>query len=106
MFNYWASMFLLPQNVIDKLTALCRNFLWGGTEDHTRVPHVSWATTCKAKKYGGAGIKDLTSWNKATIAKLVWAIATKKDSLWVKWVHGRYLKHKDWWDYSPPLDYS
>ena len=28
----------------------------------------------------------------ATIAKLVWAIADKKDVLWLKWIHGRYLK--------------
>jgi len=74
-------MFLLPQNVLDKLTVLCRNYLWGGTEANTRVPHISWATTCKPKKYGGAGIKDFARWNKATIAKLVWAIANKKDSL-------------------------
>ena len=70
------------------------------------MPHISWVNTCKAKKHGGIGIKDFTAWNKATIAKLVWAIATKKDSLWVKWVHGRYIRNKDWWDYSPPTDCS
>ncbi|KAJ8452547.1 hypothetical protein Cgig2_000136 [Carnegiea gigantea] len=83
-----------------------RNFLWGGTEDFTRVPHISWANTCKAKKHEGLGIKDFTAWNKATIAKLVWTIANKKDSLWVKWVHGRYIQNKEWWDYSPPPDSS
>ena len=71
MFNYWASIFLLPQNVLDKLTTLCRNYLWGGSEEYTRVPPISWATTCQAKKNGGAGIKDFVNWNKATIAKLV-----------------------------------
>ena len=106
MFNYWASIFLLPQSVLDKITSICRNYLWGGKEDMTRIPHISWANTCKAKKHGGAGIKDYTAWNKATIAKLVWAIATKTDTLWVKWVHGRYLRRTDWWDYSPPADCS
>ncbi|KAJ8419375.1 hypothetical protein Cgig2_022175 [Carnegiea gigantea] len=52
------------------------------------------------------GIKDYTAWNKATVAKLVWTIATKQDSLWVKWVHVRYIRHNDWWDYSPPADCS
>ena len=106
MFNYWASIFLLPQSVLEKITSICRNYLWGETEDHTRIPHISWTNTCKARKHGGTGIKGYTAWNKATIVKLVWAIATKKDSLWVKWVHGRYLRYKDWWDYSPPTDCS
>ncbi|KAJ8419978.1 LOW QUALITY PROTEIN: hypothetical protein Cgig2_001708 [Carnegiea gigantea] len=92
--------------VLDSIISICRNFLWGGTEDFTRVPHISWATTCKAKKHGGLGIKDFTAWNKATIAKLVWATANKKDSRWVKWVHGRYIRNKEWWDYSPPPDSS
>ena len=72
----------------------------------TKTPHISWTNTCKSKKHGGAGIKDYTAWNKATIAKLVRAIASKQDILWVKWVHGRYLRHNDWWDYSPPANCS
>jgi len=26
--------------------------------------------------------------------------------LWVKWVHGKYLKQQDWWDYQAPFDCS
>ena len=44
--------------------------------------------------------------NQASIAKLVWAVATKKDNLWVKWVHEKYLKTQDWWTYHPPPDCS
>ncbi|KAJ8429299.1 hypothetical protein Cgig2_027668 [Carnegiea gigantea] len=42
----------------------------------------------------------------ASIAKLVWMVALKKNIMWVKWVHGKYLKQKDWWDYQPPPDCS
>ncbi|KAJ8421025.1 hypothetical protein Cgig2_020051 [Carnegiea gigantea] len=52
------------------LKVLTRNYLWGETEEHTKVPHISWANTCKAKKHGGTGIKDYVAWNKATISKL------------------------------------
>jgi len=48
----------------------------------------------------------LDKWNVACIAKLVWAIAKKKDSLWVQWVHGRYIKGRDWWEYSSKGDSS
>ena len=37
---------------------------------------------------------------------MIWAIAKKKDSLWVKWVHGRYIKGRDWWEYTPKGDSS
>ena len=44
------------------------------------------------------GLKDFAAWNKATIAKLIWAVVGKKDILWDKWVHGRYISGKSWWD--------
>ena len=52
------------------------------------------------------GPEESGGWNKACIAKIVWAIADKKDLLWVKWVHGRYLKGQDWWDYQASPDSS
>jgi len=36
--------------------------------------------------------RNLAAWNTASIAKLVWMVALKKDIMWVKWVHGKYLK--------------
>ena len=40
------------------------------------------------------------------MAKIVWVVALKKDSLWVKWVHGKYIKHNDWVGYRAPPDCS
>ncbi|KAJ8428966.1 LOW QUALITY PROTEIN: hypothetical protein Cgig2_003297 [Carnegiea gigantea] len=84
MFNYWASIFMLPTNVVERITQICRDFLWGGTDDYTKTPYHS---SSLEKKYRGLGLKDLAAWNKAVNAKLVWAVAKKKDLLWVKWVH-------------------
>lgn len=106
IFNYWASIFLLPHEVTEKLTKLSRNYLWYGSVEFRHPPYVSWKQSCQTKAKGGLGIKDFDTWNKATIARLVWDIAEKKDILWVRWVHGRYLKGKDWWDYQPPTDSS
>jgi len=30
MFNYWASIFILPTKVVSKIIQLCKNYLWGG----------------------------------------------------------------------------
>ena len=74
--------------------------------DYQKSPYISWTKTCTPRKYGGIGLKNLGAWNKACIAKIVWAITLKKDCLWVKWVHGRYLKQKEWGGYKAPFDYS
>ena len=106
MYNFWASIFILSQEVIDQVNQLCRNYLWGGAAEFKRPPFISWNTAYTPKKYGGIGLKNLAAWNQASIAKLVWMVALKKDIMWVKWVHGKYLKLKDWWDYQPPPDCS
>ena len=71
MFSYWASIFLLPKEVVDQVTNICCNYLWGGSDHYTKVPHVAWQQVCRTKTQGGLGLKDFDAWNKATIAKLV-----------------------------------
>jgi len=80
----------LPHEVIDHVNQISRDFLRGGLQS-SKGPHLFHETH---KKYGELGLKNLAAWNKARIAKLVRCIAKKKDMLWVKWVHGKYLKHK------------
>lgn len=55
---------------------------------------------------GGLGLKNFQTWNIACVAKLLWHIESKKDALWIKWVHSKYLKGKDIWDYEAPADCS
>ena len=31
------------------------------------------------------------------VTKLVWEVSLKKDTLWIRWAHGKYLINKDWW---------
>lgn len=92
MFNYWASIFILPAKVVVRIKQLCKNYLWSRTNQFKRVPHISWQHTCFPKAKGGLGLKEYTDWNKVIIAKLVWVVTSTKDILWVKWVHGRYIK--------------
>ncbi|KAJ8445327.1 hypothetical protein Cgig2_010685 [Carnegiea gigantea] len=65
-----ASIFILPTEVIEKLTKVCRNFLWNGTEEFQGPPHISWNQSCLPKNKGGLGLIDFAAWNKNTIAKL------------------------------------
>lgn len=93
---YWLGIFILPNSVTCAIERICRNFLWSGSINRS-FASVAWAEVCKPKNEGGLGIIDIKLWNKAAIAKHIWAISTKKDSLWVKWIHMYHLKHKSFW---------
>ncbi|KAJ8421323.1 hypothetical protein Cgig2_020385 [Carnegiea gigantea] len=82
MSSYWASIFLLPKEVTEKITKICRNYLWSGIGQYKKAPIYP-------------GIKhDFAAWKKAIVAKLTRAVTQKKEVLWVKW------------DYTPPQDAS
>ena len=95
-FQFLAQVFILPQAVVDQVKKPCRNFRWGGEGGYKKASYVAWDSVCQTKNKGGLGIKNLDLWNVACIAKLIWAIAKKNDSLWVQWVHGIYIKGRDW----------
>uniref|UniRef100_A0A803NIU9 Reverse transcriptase Ty1/copia-type domain-containing protein n=1 Tax=Cannabis sativa TaxID=3483 RepID=A0A803NIU9_CANSA len=65
---------------------------------------VAWEHVCIPKSVGGLGLRDIQKWNTTTMTRYVWDIASKKDCLFVKWIHNGYLKDRCWWDYEAPTD--
>ena len=47
---------------------------------------------CKPQQEGGLGLIDIRTWNDAFMCKHLWRIKEKKEGLWVRWVHHRYLQ--------------
>lgn len=84
IYAFWARILILPQGVVKQITPMCRNFLWGAASTYKKVPYVAWREVCLPKKNGGIGLTNLDAWNKPWIAKLVWEVAKKKDSLWIR----------------------
>lgn len=60
----------------------------------SRKALIAWKTVCSPKNHGGLKLIDLEVWNRANLAKLLWNLSGKSDSLWVKWIHEYYLKNK------------
>ncbi|XP_074298546.1 uncharacterized protein LOC141629443 [Silene latifolia] len=56
--SYWASMFLIPSGIMDKVDSICRNFLCGGRDSYLKTPNINWNTCCKPKDEGGLGLKN------------------------------------------------
>ncbi|XP_062085627.1 uncharacterized protein LOC133791723 [Humulus lupulus] len=103
------SVFMLPKSVTKEIDRLCRNFLWGvkeGNVNRNKLHFTAWSQVCLPKCMGGLGFKKGSSWNTILLAKFVWAVSSKQDILWVKWVDSIYLKGQDFWSYSIPQDVS
>uniref|UniRef100_A0A1S4AZM9 Uncharacterized protein n=1 Tax=Nicotiana tabacum TaxID=4097 RepID=A0A1S4AZM9_TOBAC len=75
------------------IEAICRSFLWTGSAIVSRRALISWETICLSQSAGGLNVMNMLYWNKAAIAKHLWAVAKKKDSLWIKWIHIYYIKN-------------
>lgn len=96
---YWLSIFSIPSSIIDRIEGLCRSFLWG-----SKIGRVSWRQVCLPREEGGLGLRDLRTWNKALLAKNLWNIHCKKDTLWVKWVNEFFLRGSSIWVWIPKPD--
>ncbi|XP_062115678.1 uncharacterized protein LOC133829870 [Humulus lupulus] len=104
--SYWSQLFLIPKRILKEINAICRAFLWHGTTTCSSPGGVAWERICRPKRAGGLGFRNILAWNKAALGKYVWAISSKKDDLWVKWINSVYIKEQVWWDYSAPMQSS
>ncbi|GJY85462.1 RNA-directed DNA polymerase, eukaryota, reverse transcriptase zinc-binding domain protein [Tanacetum coccineum] len=53
-----ATVFLLPQAIIDEINSLLKGFLWNQEEKANGRAKVAWNNLCKPKSQGGLGIGD------------------------------------------------
>lgn len=90
--NFWLQCIPLPKEVIKRINAICRSFLWSGGDKLTRKSPIAWKRVCTPTKQGGLNIISIEEWNKANLIKLLWNLNGKTDSLWIKWVHCYFLK--------------
>ncbi|XP_062118848.1 uncharacterized protein LOC133832534 [Humulus lupulus] len=95
--NFWMNIFILPQKVVAVIDKSYRDYLWGLKGNRSKLHLTSWEQVCLPKKYGGVGFFEGRKWNIALMAKYIWAISSKKDCLWVKWIDSIYLKGQSFW---------
>ncbi|XP_062099618.1 uncharacterized protein LOC133805450 [Humulus lupulus] len=81
--NYWMSIFILPQSVVKEIEKLCRSFLWGSASLRSQPHLASWKKVCLPKAYGGLGFRDGALWNRAILAKYIWALSEQPEILWL-----------------------
>ena len=96
--TYVMSCFLLPQDIIRKLTSAISRFWWS-TKDNNRGLHwIAWAKICTPKDQGRLGFRDFKNFNLALLAKQLWRLIQYPNSLFARVLKGRYFRN------SNPID--
>ena len=100
--NYAMSAFNIPINVCNKLDSLSRRFWWRPKNSEGQfLALTAWDNLCKPKCKGGLGFKRAKMINNALLAKLVWLVATKRDSLCILILRAKYKVRDDWLTKDP-----
>ncbi|GAA0156911.1 reverse transcriptase [Lithospermum erythrorhizon] len=98
--NFWCANLPIPRYVILEVEQMIRGFLWAGKREGLYHAKVAWKTLCLPLKEGGLGFKCRFTWSQVCLGKLLWNIASLKQTLWVQWVHSVRLKGVSMWAYK------
>nr|KAJ0214682.1 hypothetical protein LSAT_V11C400224160 [Lactuca sativa] len=70
--TFYLSMFAAPLGVIETMERIRRNFIWGGTNNTSKICWVSWGKILPPKEVGGLGLGSIKALNLALISKWRW----------------------------------
>ncbi|GJV88105.1 putative reverse transcriptase domain, reverse transcriptase zinc-binding domain protein, partial [Tanacetum coccineum] len=93
-----ASVFILPTRILLDIEQLMRGFLWCQRSMRRGKAKVAWDVVCLPKDEGGLGVRRLDFFNKALMSVHIWKLLSRKDSLWVEWIHLHKIKNRNFWD--------
>lgn len=92
---YAMSIFKLPLGLCEDMQKAIAGFWWGSSRNHRSIHRFKWERMCLAKKRGGLGFRDLSSFNQALVAKQSWRIIQAPESLIARVMKARYFRHSD-----------
>ncbi|KAE8674971.1 hypothetical protein F3Y22_tig00111708pilonHSYRG00398 [Hibiscus syriacus] len=104
--NYWCRQLILPPSIIKKIEQLCSRFFWKGSDSKATGARVSWRKICNPKSKGGLGLKDIKTWNCASLIQLTRKLFAGEGSLWVAWTLSNIIKNQDFWTMPEPHNAS
>ncbi|XXG82820.1 hypothetical protein AAC387_Pa10g0707 [Persea americana] len=99
---FWATVFLLPQSILDRQI---RDFFWNCWSSSYLHP-IAWSTICQPVAVGGLGIRSVAGVAKAALLRQVWNVILNRQTCWNIWVNARYLKNDSFWDVACPKSAS
>lgn len=95
---FWSSRFTLPKSCIVLPVKHIRNFLWSDFDSKNRLKTISWKTISSPLELGGQGINSIKAIADAALRRQTWAIASRKDTILVKWIRDKCTKERNFRD--------
>jgi hypothetical protein len=87
---FWMSMESLPRSVLNKIRKLIFHYLWNGRSDSCQYHLCRWDLLARPKRNGGWGFRNLSHFNLALNATMLWRLLTHQ-SIWHQVVMDKYL---------------
>ena len=87
---FYLSVFRAPSSVCKRIASIQRRFIWAWGDDHKRISWVRWGKVCKDKEEGGLGVKDISLFNSALLAKWYWRLLSEEKGKWKEILTSKY----------------
>lgn len=98
--TYMMSVFPMLTNIMDRMEAIRRNFIWQAKIDPNshKIHLVKWDDIIANEKTGGLGIRNLKlqNANHSLLMKWLWRFASQEQSLWKETIKTRYGMEDFW----------
>lgn len=88
---YAMACFLLPNQILDKLDNIVRNFWWKGDPGNRGICWASWDKMVVSKEEGGMGFRNFKDFNEALLARQGWRLLMNPNSYWATILKGIYF---------------
>ncbi|KAL9662139.1 hypothetical protein QQ045_026969 [Rhodiola kirilowii] len=79
--TYAMSCFKIPETLIKRIVGMIANYWWSNNKARKGVHWCGYKKLCKEKMEGGIGFKELSIFNDALLAKQIWRLMERPDSL-------------------------
>ncbi|KAL4367675.1 hypothetical protein GQ457_05G016460 [Hibiscus cannabinus] len=86
---YFMTMFPMPTSINNRISSLVARFLWGSLTNKA-IHWVSWERLILPKHYGGLGLLNFKTKNRALLNKWLWRYGAETNRLWRRVIDAKY----------------
>ncbi|KAJ4745251.1 RNA-directed DNA polymerase (reverse transcriptase)-related family protein [Rhynchospora pubera] len=98
---YYMSIECIPKTLIRQMKSLMARFFWGKVGQSRYMAPLAWKTICKPIEEGGLAIRDMNFFGEALFMKMVWAVVSEENKLWVQVCKAKYCPQVGFWNAKP-----
>ncbi|CAM8960014.1 unnamed protein product [Rhodiola kirilowii] len=90
--TYAMSCFKILDTLTKRIVSMIANYWWSNNREGRGIHWCKYGKLCKDKMEGGVGFEELSIFNDALLAKQIWRLIEKPESLMSRLLKGKYYK--------------